>query len=168
MMPREKNGTEKNDKGGNSLAYRNIGPGQILVDILFFPTIPPAKLPELDKTTVRLNHLRQGARYSVQIIPRLFNGDSDYSSRALFEMKTDNPTDVSPIAPGSLPIHLSTNRRQFQQMKKSETENMRIVSCDPDAIKSGCAWDEMCIPRVEEPIKGWCISLVLRDSILNS
>ncbi|EYB96118.1 hypothetical protein Y032_0153g2920 [Ancylostoma ceylanicum] len=118
-------------------------------------------------TTVRLSHLRQGTRYSVQIIPRLISGDSDYTSRALFEMKTDKPFGVGSVAPGN-PVQLAMNQRQFQQMRKAETEHMRIVSCDPDAIQTGCAWDEMCITRVEEPTKGWCIPLVLRDSILNS
>ncbi|RCN36427.1 hypothetical protein ANCCAN_17703, partial [Ancylostoma caninum] len=111
------------------------------------------------QTTVRLNHLRQGTRYSVQIIPRLISGDSDYTSRALFEMKTDKPVGAGPVAPGNTPVQLAMNQRQFQQMMKAETEHMRIT---------GCAWDEMCITRVEEPTKGWCIPLVLRDSILNS
>ncbi|KAK6760300.1 hypothetical protein RB195_021685 [Necator americanus] len=112
QMNKKKNGTEKNDKGGNSLAYRNIGPGQVevswtypnhILNSVVGSTILYTDRKELSpeqwekviindskNTTVRLNHLRQGARYSVQIIPRLFNGDSDYSSRALFEMKTDN------------------------------------------------------------------------------
>ncbi|VDM78198.1 unnamed protein product [Strongylus vulgaris] len=69
---------------------------------------------------------------------------------------------------GNSPVHLAPVPEQFQQMRKAETEQMRIVSCNPDAITTGCEWDEMCITRVEDPTKGWCISLVLRDSILNS
>ncbi|CAJ0609219.1 unnamed protein product [Cylicocyclus nassatus] len=118
-------------------------------------------------TTVRLSHLRQGARYSVQIIPRLLNGNPDYTSRSLFEMRTDKPVGINPAAPGALDYH-SGSVSHYREPRNVETEHMRIVSCNPDAITTGCEWDEMCITRVEDPAKGWCISMVLRDSILNS
>ncbi|KAF1747050.1 hypothetical protein GCK72_023508 [Caenorhabditis remanei] len=129
------------------------------------------EIEDSKNTTVLIKNLQEGVRYSVQIIPRLYTGDYDFESRELFEFKTDKMTrgvnqgtDVRTLTPHGHPLA----GPHFEQMSHSEAEFMRIVSCNPDEIKSGCAWDEICINRVEDRNKGWCISNTLRDSILNS
>ncbi|CAD6188899.1 unnamed protein product [Caenorhabditis auriculariae] len=183
----------------NSLSYRNVNPGQVEISWTF-PThildsvvgatilytdrkdIAPEQwervvIDDSKNTTITLRNLREGTRYSVQIIPTLYTGEFDYESRELFELKTDtrpravpspqasaNPL-VKVLPPFSHPVG---PQPKFEQMLKTESEYMRIISCNPDAITTGCAWDEMCITRVEDSTRGWCISNTLRDSILNS
>uniref|UniRef100_A0A1I7U0K9 Protein-tyrosine-phosphatase n=1 Tax=Caenorhabditis tropicalis TaxID=1561998 RepID=A0A1I7U0K9_9PELO len=116
--------TEEEEFEGNSLAYRNVAPGEVEIRWTFPKSI-------LDSVIAHgVNH----------------------------------GTDVRTLSPHGHPLA----GPHFEQMSHSETEFMRIVSCNPDEIKSGCAWDEICINRVEDRNKGWCISNTLRDSILNS
>lgn len=49
---------------------------------------------ETFQTTVSIRNLREGVRYSVQIIPRLYTGDYDFESRELFEFKTDRMSEL--------------------------------------------------------------------------
>ncbi|UMM39728.1 hypothetical protein L5515_016655 [Caenorhabditis briggsae] len=186
--------TDEEEFEGNSLAYRNVAPGEVeirwtfpksILDSVIGATIlytnrkdltpeqwQKIEIEDSKNTTVLLKNLQEGVRYSVQIIPRLYTGDYDFESRELFEFKTDkmssrdvnHGTDVRTLTPHGHPLASP----HFEQMSHSETEFMRIVSCNPDEIKSGCAWDEICINRVEDRNKGWCISNTLRDSILNS
>lgn len=63
------------------------------------------------------------------------------------------------------------NSPQFQEMRVSAEEHekhLNIVSCNPDAFKTGCAWDEHCIASLDNPNLGWCIPDSLRDSIIKS
>ncbi|CAA96700.3 Fibronectin type-III domain-containing protein [Caenorhabditis elegans] len=183
--------TDEEEFEGNSLAYRNVAPGEVeirwtfpksILDSVIGATIlytnrkdltpeqwQKIEIEDSKNTTVLLKHLTEGVRYSVQIIPRLYTGDYDFESRELFEFKTDKMT--RGVTQGSDVRTLTGHPLagpHFEQMSHSEAEFMRIVSCNPDEIKSGCAWDEICINRVEDRNKGWCISNTLRDSILNS
>ncbi|CAB3410295.1 unnamed protein product [Caenorhabditis bovis] len=180
---------DNEDFEGNSLSYRNIAPGEVeikwtfpkqILDGVIGSTVlytdrkdlapeqwEKVEIEDSRNTSLVLRGLREGTRYSVQIIPRLYTGDQDLESREQFELKTDRIRGtedevrfMSQSHPASAP--------KFEQMSHAETEFMRVVSCNPDAIKSNCAWDEMCITRVEDRTKGWCIPNTLRDSILNS
>ncbi|CAI2356422.1 unnamed protein product [Caenorhabditis sp. 36 PRJEB53466] len=185
---------EEEEFEGNSLSYRNVAPGEVeirwtfpksILDSVIGATIlytdrkdltpeqwQKIEIEDSKNTTVLIKKLKEGVRYSVQILPRLYTGDYDFESRELFEFKTDKLSHTG-VAHGTdvrtLPIHgHPLSGPHFEQMSHSETEFMRIVSCNPDAIKTGCDWDEICINRVEDRSRGWCISNTLRDSILNS
>ncbi|KJH40410.1 fibronectin type III domain protein [Dictyocaulus viviparus] len=107
----DKKGSNTERREGNSLSYRNIGPGQVEISwtypssvldnvagaTIFYIDAEEASSEHWQKifidnpteTTVLLSQLKQGTRYSVQIIPRLRNGNFDYLSASTFELKTD-------------------------------------------------------------------------------
>ncbi|EGT59424.1 hypothetical protein CAEBREN_31650 [Caenorhabditis brenneri] len=108
--------TEDEEFEGNSLAYRNVAPGEVeirwtfpksILDSVIGATIlytnrkdltpeqwQKIEIEDSKNTTVLLRNLQEGIRYSVQIIPRLYTGDYDFESRELFEFKTDKMMQV--------------------------------------------------------------------------
>ncbi|CAI5455655.1 unnamed protein product [Caenorhabditis angaria] len=113
--------TEDNEEiEGNSLSYRNVAPGQVeikwtypkdILDSVIGGTvlytnqkeISPDKWNKVEmedsKTTwVKLQQLREGDRYYVQILPRLYTGDYDFNAILSFDFKVDRLTRV-PYSP---------------------------------------------------------------------
>ncbi|KAK0397699.1 hypothetical protein QR680_002225 [Steinernema hermaphroditum] len=183
----------------NSLAYRNVGPGKVSVSWSYPFTIAEnvvgsvvyytddknrpqdqwqtVHVTDPEQKSITLSNLREGTQYYVQIVPKMINGELDFSSSEKFELRTDkidrthnNYVFYNDRTHGRQQHHQRHRpRMQSISMANNESqEQMRIVACNPDAFKTGCAWDERCIPRVEKPEEGWCISETLRDSILNS
>uniref|UniRef100_A0A7E4VST9 Protein-tyrosine-phosphatase n=1 Tax=Panagrellus redivivus TaxID=6233 RepID=A0A7E4VST9_PANRE len=174
----------------NSLAYRNIAPGRVSISWTYPTTVSAPvvgaiilytdrKDAPLDQWTridvndahtksIVLDNLREGTRYYVHIVPRLNNNELDYANVEKFELRTDSPAHSRAFE------HAYQGRRdtpQFQEMRVSADEgekHINIVYCNPDAFKTGCAWDEHCIASVDNPNVGWCIPDGLRDSIIKS
>lgn len=130
-----------------------------------------------NQNSVVLSNLNPSSRYYVQIVPQTTDGHFDTSAIEMFEIRTDgnveesimNPDERYQSRPHRRPNTSPRPTAPFQELRVPEgKQRMSIVSCHPDAIKTGCAWDERCIAKVENPDEGWCISQSLRDAILNS
>lgn len=80
----------------------------------------------------------------------LYTGENEYSAREQFEMKTDlahgglGITTVMPIIAGGVREmgrvgpwggDPALPEGRFEQMRMTDLEYMRIISCNPDAIK---------------------------------
>ncbi|PAV87929.1 hypothetical protein WR25_03706 [Diploscapter pachys] len=170
----------------NSLSYKNIEIGKVeiswtyprrILDSVVGATIlytnrknlssdqwQRLSIPDSKNTSIVLTNLQPGTRYTVQILPELYTGEFAYADMEQFEMRVDRQEDQQ-LSRGP---PLVRPQERFQQMKATEKEFLRIISCNPDAIISGCAWDEQCIARVDDSKKGWCISNSLKDAVLNS
>ncbi|KAE9556533.1 hypothetical protein FO519_000227 [Halicephalobus sp. NKZ332] len=176
----------------NSLAYRNIAPGKVSISWTYPHSVSGSvagavilytdkkdlpmdqwrkiNIPDPNMKSVVLHHLHPGTRYHVQIIPKLTNGELDFSSVEKFEIRTDSQSQSRAFEHPYL-NHLKKNSPQFQEMRISSEDSekhLNIVSCNPDAFKTGCGWDEHCISSVDNPNVGWCIPDTLRDSILKT
>jgi hypothetical protein len=177
---------------GNSLSYRNIAPGRVSISWTYPSSISGniagavilysdrkdqtfdqwRRITISDATTksVVLQNLREGTKYYVHIIPKLSNGELDYQSKEKFELQTD----ARRQSQGFEHPYFNQARQngvQFQEMRVSADtgeKHLNIVSCNPDAFKTGCAWDEHCIASVDNANVGWCIPDALRDSIIKS
>ncbi|TMS37249.1 hypothetical protein L596_004223 [Steinernema carpocapsae] len=130
-----------------------------------------------EQKSLLLSNLREGTQYHVHIVPKMSNGELDFASSEKFELRTDkiDRSHNNYVFYQDHHEHSRQNRfrnhprMQAMSMASGEQkEQMKIVACNPDAIKTGCAWDERCVARVENAEEGWCISETLRDSILNS
>uniref|UniRef100_A0AC34Q2H6 Fibronectin type-III domain-containing protein n=1 Tax=Panagrolaimus sp. JU765 TaxID=591449 RepID=A0AC34Q2H6_9BILA len=180
-------------KQANSLAYRNVAPGKVSVSwsypqsiakkvtgatILYSDrkTLPldqwtRINVPDGNTQTILLQNLHPGTRYHIQIIPRLINGEPDYSSVEKFEIRTDSHAHSRALEHSFVNKGKRNPPPQFQEMRvaaESSEKHLNIVSCNPDSFKTGCAWDEHCIASVDNPNIAWCVPDTLRDAIIKS
>jgi hypothetical protein len=171
----------------NSLAYRNIGNGQVTLSWTYPHSISGQvagatimytddKTKPMDQwmkvlvtsatqSSVVLSHLKPGQRYFVQILPKLVSGRYDESAMEMFELKTDERNQEV-----SSPSDNGTSRQEDQPVQDENREQLCLLSCDPrqsdgEQLNPSCRQGDQCIPALNNPSSGWCVPDTLRLAI---
>uniref|UniRef100_A0A914WIS4 Fibronectin type-III domain-containing protein n=1 Tax=Plectus sambesii TaxID=2011161 RepID=A0A914WIS4_9BILA len=178
----------------NSLAYRNIGNGQVTLSWSYPHSISgqvagatimytddktkpmnqwmKVLVTEPSQSSVVLSHLLPGQRYFVQILPKLTSGRYDESAMDMFELKTDE-RDQQQALPSTDNLNRAneqTRRQEDQPVHDDSREQLCLLACDPrqsggDQRNPSCSQEDQCIPALNNPSSGWCVPDTLRQAI---
>uniref|UniRef100_A0A1I7ZAW5 Protein-tyrosine-phosphatase n=1 Tax=Steinernema glaseri TaxID=37863 RepID=A0A1I7ZAW5_9BILA len=152
--------THVESRAPNSLAYRNIGPGKVNVSwsypfniaanvigsVVYYTDdkhLPLDQWKQLHVTnpkqkTIELSNLREGTQYHVHIVPKMSNGELDFSSSENFQLRTDKiDKRIFDTARHPRPSHRPQPPMQSMELPEADSEpkQMRILGCNPDAFK---------------------------------